>query len=169
MKRRLYFLLPDVEHTRAVINELQMTGLSTGQLHALAGPGTDLQNLPRATERQRRDTGKRLEALFWNGNLAVFSIALVTLVVMAYLQTAWYWLLLPATVMLVSFMLGEEFTRRIPNVHLSEFRDALQHEEILLMVDVPAGAVTDVEDRVHRRHPEAVTGGVGWHIDSLHA
>lgn len=169
MKRRLYFLSPDVEHTRAVLRELEMTGISTGQVHVLAGPGIDLQELPRATGRQLRDFGKRLETLLWDGNLAVFFIALCALLHMAWLQLAWYWLLLPAAVMLLTFLLGEEFTRRVPNVHLSEFRDALQHEEILLMVDVPVSEVAAVEELVHRHHPEAVAGGVGWHVDALHA
>jgi hypothetical protein len=167
MKRRLYFLLPDVEHTRAIISELQMTGVSTDQVHVLAGSGIDLQDLPHATERQQRDFGKRLETALWDGNLASFFVALCALLLMAYLQLAWYWLL-PAAVMLVTFMLGEEFTRRIPNVHLSDFRDAMHHEEILLMVDVPVREVAAIEDRLHRRHPEAVVGGVGWHVDALH-
>lgn len=169
MKRRLYFLLPDVEHTRAVISELEMTGVSTGQMHVLAGPGIDLQDLPRATGRQQRDFGQWLETVLWDGNLAVFSIALAALLLIAWLQPAWYWLLLPTAVMLVTFVLGEEFTRRIPNVHLSEFRDALQHEEVLLTVDVPVSEVASIEERLHHNHPEAVAGGVGWYFDALHA
>jgi len=168
MKRRLYFLLPDVEHTRAIISELQISGVPTDQVHVLAGPSIDLLDLPRATGRQQRDFGRWLETVLWNGNLAVFFIALCALILLAWLQLSWYWLLLPAAVMLVAFVLGEEFTRRIPNIHLSEFRDALQHGEILLMVDVPVSAVAAVEERVHRHHPEAVVSGVGWHVAALH-
>lgn len=168
MKRRLYFLLPDVGHARELIGELGMNGVLTGQIHVMAGPGIDLEDLPRASGRQQRDVGGRLETWLWDGNLAVFCIALLALLLLAYLQVAWYWLLLPAAVMLLTFVLGEEFTRRIPNVHLSEFRDALRHEEVLLMADVPAGAVAQIESLVHRHHPAAVTGGVGWHVDALH-
>jgi hypothetical protein len=42
-------------------------------------------------------------------------------------------------------IVGVGFTRYIPNVHLSEFADALHRQEILLMVDVPAGQVARVE------------------------
>jgi hypothetical protein len=70
--------------------------------------------------------------------------------------------------MLATFLTGVEFTRHIPNVHLSEFTDAIHHREILLMVDVPVAQVAQVEKRVHRHHPEAVAGGVGWHSDALH-
>jgi hypothetical protein len=169
MNRRLNFLLPDVAHTQSVVRELLTAGVTTDHVHALSRPGVDLQDLPQASGRQRNDFSARLESVLWNGNLLVFFIALLAMMVLAYLQVAWYWLLLPAAVMLTTFLLGEEFTRRIPDVHLSEFRDAMRHGEILLMVDVPATDVKHVEAMVHKRHPEAVTGGVGWHIDALHA
>ena len=38
---------------------------------------------------------------------------------------------------------------------------------ISYMVDVPVGQIARVEKLTHRYHPEAVTGGVGWHIDAL--
>jgi hypothetical protein len=169
MNRRLYFLLPDVTHAQSVARELQTAGITTGHLHALSGTGVDLQDLPQASVRQRKDFSAQLETVLWNGNLLVFFSALLVMVALAYLQVAWYWLLLPAAVMLATFLLGEEFTRRIPDVHLAEFRDALRHGEILLMVDVPASDVEHVESMVHKRHPEAVTGGVSWHVDALHA
>ena len=106
--------------------------------------------------------------MLWDGNLVVFFTAMLVLAILAYLQLAWYWLLLPVAVMVITFLLGEEFTRRVPGVHLSEFRDALRHGEILLMIDVPVSAVQQVEDLVHRHHPEAVTGGVRWQVDALH-
>jgi hypothetical protein len=169
MNRRLYFLLPDVTHARSVVTELLTAGVTTDHVHALSRPAVDLQDLPQASGRQRNDFSARLETVLWNGNLLVFFSALLVMVALAYLQVAWYWLLLPAAVMLTTFLLGEEFTRRIPDVHLSEFRDALRHGEILLMVDVPASKVEHVESVVHKHHPEAVTGGVGWHVDALHA
>lgn len=169
MNRRLYFLFPDVAHARSVVRELLTAGVTTEHVHALSRPDVDLQDLPQASGRQRSDFSARLERVFWNGNLLVFFSALLVMVALAYLQVAWYWLLLPAAVMLATFLLGEEFTRRIPDVHLAEFRDALRHGEILLMVDVPASNVGHVESMVHKRHPEAVTGGVSWHIDALHA
>ena len=168
MKRRLYFLLPDVVHAQSVVSELLTSGLTKNRIHALSKPGVDLQDLPPATVRQRTDFGAWLETVLWDGNLLVFFITLLGFLLMAFLQIAWYWLLLPAAVMLISFLLGEEFTRRVPDVHLSEFRDALRHGEILLMIDVPVTKVERFEALVHRHHPEAVTGGVGWHIDALH-
>jgi hypothetical protein len=168
MKRRLYFLLPDTGHTHAVVNNLKESGIDTGAMHTLSKQGIDLSSLPVATSRQRTDFGARLETILWDGNLAIFFIALVALITIAYTGLAWFWLLLPAAVMLVTFVTGFVFTSKVPNVHLSEFRDAMRHGEILLMVDVPVWKVAHVEALVYKHHPEAVAGGVGWHIDALH-
>ena len=51
MKRRLYFLLPDTVHTRAVVNDLEGSGVNTNAMHTLANPGVDLSDLPVATGR----------------------------------------------------------------------------------------------------------------------
>jgi hypothetical protein len=123
MKRRLYFLLPDTGHTQAVVNDLEFFGIKTGAMHVLAKPGVDLKGLPVATKRQRTDAGTRLETILWDGNLAIFFIALFALGAMAYMQLGWIWLLLPVAVMVVTFVMGIVFTSQIPNVHLSEFRD----------------------------------------------
>ena len=168
MKRRLYFLLPDTEHTRAAVDELESSGIDRKYLHVIAAQGVDLEGLPVASRNQRRDLGARLETLVWDGNLVLFFIALLAMVLMALMQISWYWLLLPAAIMLATFLAGMEFTRHMPNVHLSEFSDAIHHREILLMVDVPAEKVARVEELIHRHHPEVVAGGVGWHVNALH-
>jgi len=167
MKRRLYFLLPDAEHARVVVNELEARGIERNFMHAIAGRGGDVNGLPVATRMQRNDLGARIEHYLWGGNLALFFLALIALVVFALLPLSWWWLLLPAGVMLVSFLTGLEFVMHTPNVHLDEFQSAMRHREILLMIDVPAGQVAEVEEMVHRLHPEAITGGVGWSVNAL--
>jgi hypothetical protein len=168
MKRRLYFLLPDNEHARAVVSELESRGIERRCMHAIAGRGGDTSGLPVASPMQRNDAGARLEHYLWGGNLLLFFLALIALAVLALLPLAWWWLLLPAGIMLVSFLTGLEFVMHTPNVHLDEFQSAMHHREILLMIDVPARQVADVEEMVHRRHPEAIAGGVGWSFDALH-
>jgi len=166
MQRRLYFLLPDALHASAVVQELEQQGIERRHIHAIAGQGVDSGELPQATLQQRGDTGARFEKVLWLANLAAFSMALLLLIVMLLLQSGWLWLLLPEGVMLVTFLVGLGFTSRVPNVHLNEFRDAMRHAEVLLMVDVPVKQVARVEEMVHR-HPEATVGGVGWNIAHL--
>jgi len=167
MKRRLYFLLPDTEHAKAVVSELQARGIERDSMHAIAGRGGNVSGLPVASQMQRNDLGARIEHYLWGGNLALFFLALIAMVMLALLPLPWWWLLLPAGIMLVTFLTGLEFVMHTPNVHLAEFQSAMQHREILLMIDVPARQVADVEELVHRHHPEAIAGGVGWSVDAL--
>jgi hypothetical protein len=52
---------------------------------------------------------------------------------------------------------------------VDEQRIPLRHGEVVVMVDVPADRVHEVEGMVSRQHPEAGVGGVGWHIHGLNA
>ncbi len=49
MHRRLYFLFPEVEHARRVVEELEQAGVDNDHIHAMARPEIDLSSLPRAT------------------------------------------------------------------------------------------------------------------------
>ena len=167
MDRRVYFLLPDAAHARAVVARLEKNGVERKNSHVIAAKGVDLEGLPPASPNQRMDLGARLETVLWDGNLVLFFLALVTLIVLALVNVSGFWMLVPAIIMLTTLAVGLGFTRYIPSVHLSEFADALNHREILLMVDVPVGQVARVDKLVHRNHPEAVAGGVGWHINAL--
>jgi len=166
MYRRLYFLIPDRLHALSVVDELSRLGIDTEHIHALADPRTRTDGLPHATRRQKDDAGSRLERLFWNGNLISFVLAFGSLIFLLITHNLTWWLLLPITVMAANFIAGLKFSN-MPKTHLGEFRDALAHGEILLLVDVPEARVADIEHSVHRHHPEAAIGGVGWGTGAL--
>ena len=147
--------------------KLETNGIERKYMHVIAAQGIDLKGLPIASPNQRMDLGARLETIFWDGNLVLFFLALMAMIVLILMNISGFWLLVPASIMLTTFLVGVGFTKYLPNVHLSEFTEALHHQEILLMVDVPVGQVALIEKLIHHNHPEAVTGGVGWHINAL--
>ena len=165
MNRRLYVLFPDETHARHLIDTLPDAGIPVRRIHAVTREGKQLKSLPPATPRQRRDAGYRLERNLWGANLILFGIALLG-AIWALLGGSLGWLAVAIAVMFATFVGGLLFTH-VPNVHLSDLRDALAHGEVLVMVDVPKGKVHDAEDLVRRHHPEAVIGGVGWTVDAL--
>lgn len=166
MKRRLYFLFPDREAAQRAVADLDALGVPRDHLHALAREGVELGDLPPASERQRQDLLGRIERGVWSGNLVLFGLAGAGLLVAAWFGSA-IGITAAVIVMLLSFLGGAWFAMTVPDVHREEFRTALQHGEILLMVDVSRDCVTDVEALMHRRHPEAVTGGSGWTPDAF--
>lgn len=160
MYRRLYFLLPDKEHARSVVDELSREGISVRNMHTHGAKGTALDGLPASSPRQTNDAAGYLENFLWNANLLSFVVALGIFIILAFTTGRNPWLLAPVLIMAANFLIGVWFVR-LPNTHLDEFKDALAHGEILLMVDVTEERVAEVENLIHR-HPEAVVGGVSW-------
>jgi len=164
MKRRLYFLFSDTGQARSAVADLGGLGVDAGHMHVLARPGVELNGLPPATERQRRDVLQRLDSTLWGGNLALFGVAFAGLILaMVFGHTIG--IVLTSAVLIASFTAGALFALRLPTIHLDEFHEELRHGELLLMVDVSRDCVEDVEELMRRRHPEAVAGGSGWTPD----
>jgi len=166
MNRRLYFLLPDRAHALSVVDEVTREGVSSGNIHALGDRGTPLDGLPTASRRQTNDAAGHLEDFLWNANLLSFVVALGIFIILAVTTEPSLWLLAPFAIMVANFLAGLSFAR-LPNTHLNEFRDALAHGEILLLIDVPEQRVAEIERLVHQRHPEAAAGGVSWGIPAF--
>jgi hypothetical protein len=165
MLRRLFFLFPDEKHAQSAVHQLVNNNIPKRRIHAIAH-GVKLYTLPMATERQKKDTAFRVEFILWHLNLIVFAIAFIGMIA-ALIAASVTWSVVALIVMLATFIAGEQFVVKVPNVHLSEFDDALSHGEILLMVDVPKNRVSEIEDFVHHRHNEACVGGVGWTLDAF--
>jgi hypothetical protein len=164
MKQRLFFLFPDREHTLQAVNELVESGIERSRMHTIARDDISLDGLPESTPALRMDRARQLEFWAWRLDLAVFFISLVVFAGLAAIGNGWWWL--PLVIAIGSYLLGQHFTH-IPNAHIDEFSDAIHHGEILLMVDVDASQVNDIEHRLRRHHPEAMPGGASWHIPAF--
>ena len=70
-------------------------------------------------------------------------------------------------VLLATFIGGALFAYQVPDAHLDEFRGALAHGDIILLVDVPRARHGEIEELMRLRHPEAVPGGSSWTIDGI--
>jgi hypothetical protein len=98
-----------------------------------------------------RISGRLVEAILWDGNLVVFGpVPGVSLFVLSGL-TVWLWL---SVLIMAGTFPGSLYFTHVPDIHLNEFRDALDHGEILLMVDVPKARVAEIEDRFTSTTPK---------------
>jgi hypothetical protein len=164
--RRLYFIVPDEPQAVRIVADLETVGVDRQHIHAIAGKGTTLEKLPVANERQRRDAVWRLQQILWLGNLVLFVLGAIGLIVFV-LQGSLTGAILSFAAMALTLTAGFLFATRVPDTHLDEFRGVLSHHEVLLMVDVPPQQVADIEELIRRRHPEATVGGTGWTIEAL--
>ncbi len=166
MFRRLNYLLPSARSAQTIVNELLDMGINEKQIHAYAEHGLSTQALPLASKNMAEDRASKLEKIFWRGNLVLFFICM-TIFIMTLLTANYLIALACLGVMIVSFSAGNFFASHIPQVHLSQLKDALSHNELLLMVDVPDEKVTAVEYKVHRYHPDAIEAGSSWALKGV--
>ncbi len=159
--RRLFFLFPDAEHAGRAVADLGEAGVPRRAIHTVAADPARLEGLPNPRSPEQADEAWRIERQAWRLNLGVFFAALAALVVAAVTGSAWA-MALALVVMAGTFLAGAWFALRVPDAHLDEFREALTHGEVLLMVDVAPPRVREIESLVHRRHPEMAEAGVGW-------
>lgn len=161
MRRRLYFLLPDVDSARRTADDLLLARVEDRHMHFLARRGTDLGELHEAGYALKTDllhgagVGLGLGAL---GGLLLGAVMLfypiegtqphpATLLVAVLLGGglgAW-----------VASMVGAS----VPNSRLKRFERDIEAGKVLMMVDVRLRAVEQIRQIVLARHPEAIPAG----------
>ena len=160
MYRRLFFLFPDAADAKKAVQDLIEENISIKQMHSLSKPGVNLEGLPVSAPNQRRDMHTKIENSLWNFNLGIFFIALFVLV-MAVIAANYFLAAISLLVMAATYTIGYYYLTK-PTIHLSGFHAAFQHNEILLMVDVPKDQVAFIEHIVHNKNPSASEEGISW-------
>lgn len=160
--RRLYFLLPNVEATRALVGELRRAGVAESHLHAVAGASVPLEGLPKATALETSELRWGLEHGLGVGGAAGL---LGGLLAVTFPPAG---LIIGGEALLAIALAGAGFgglvsalvAKDIPNHELEAFEAGIAKGQILLLVDVPPGEVERFRQLILSSHPEAVIGEV---------
>jgi hypothetical protein len=161
MRRRLYFVLPGVDSARRTANDLLLARVEDRHMHFLARRGTDLGELHAAGYLMKSDAlhgagvGLGLGVL---GGLAVGAVILFIPIegTQPHPITVFIAMLIGGALgAWISSMVGAS----VPNSRLKRFDADIAAGKVLLMVDVPLGAVEGIREIVRARHPEAVPAG----------
>ena len=161
MRRRLYFLLPDTTSAKQIVDDLLLARIEERHMHFMAKDGIPLDGLHEASILQKSDIVHGAESGLVVGGIAG---VIAGMVVLAFPPTGTP---LQLVTVLITAMLGAAFgvwvssmiASSIPNSRLQSFEKAIADGKILLMVDVPAGRVEDVQGLLGKRHPEAAASG----------
>jgi hypothetical protein len=161
MRRRLYFVLPDIECARAMLNDLLLARIECRYIHFLSKRDSLPPDLPEANVLQKTDIvhGAQMGVVIGGavgaaaGGLLVFfppegaTLMLMTVLVAAIGGAAFgAW----ASSMVAS---------SVPNSRLKAFERDMEDGKVLMMVDVPMSRVREICDTIAKRHPEALSGG----------
>jgi hypothetical protein len=158
MRRRLYFLLPDVDSARRTADDLLLTRIEDRHMRFLARRGISLEPLHEASYLDKSDVvhaalvGLALGAIIG----AIAGAAVVTFEGMS--------TKLPVLIgMLVGAPLGGWMASMagaaVPNSRLQQFQSDIDAGRVLMMVDVPFRRVGEITELVRLRHPEALPRG----------
>lgn len=163
MNRRLYFILPDVEISRKVEDDLLLARISEQQMHFLGKRGTNMQDLPEASQVQKTDIVHGFQVGMFTGALTGAIMGLT-----AYLMRDIIGMQIEVGIVLVLFLVGGVYGAFIsglfigsstPNVKLKKFQHSMDEGHILLMVDVAKDRVDEIRKIVHQHFPEAEDHG----------
>ena len=161
MRRRLYFLLPDVDSSKRTADDLLLARVEDRHMRFLSKRGTDLEPLHEAGYVDKSDMVHGAVIGLALGGLIG---ALVGALVVAYPPEG----MKPELVATLIGMLGGGafgavtatiVGAAVPNSRLRQFEADIDAGRVLLMVDVPSRRVDEITGLVVARHPEAVPRG----------
>jgi hypothetical protein len=161
MRRRLYFLLPDVESARLTANDLLLARIEDRHMHFLAKRGTDLGKLHEASYVQKTDLMHGVGIGLGLGGVAGLLLGLVIVTYPPEGTNPQLIVVLVAAIVgaVLGAWMASMAAASVPNSRLKQFQDEIGKGKVLLMVDVPHGQVEQIRELVLGRHPEAVSGG----------
>ena len=155
--RRLYFLIPNVELTETIVQELEQQGVAHKHLHAVASINQPLKDLPEASIWQKTELAHGLE---WGTGIGGTAGLLGGLLTVAFppggIVLGGGALLIGAAAgagvgaTMMGLMKGYEH-----NHQLDDYKDDIERGDILLMVDIAKSRVDEIQQSILQHHPEA--------------
>lgn len=154
--RRIYFLVPDINVTRRVVDELLLARIEEKRIHVIAKRGTPLEELPEASLLQKSDFVPAVQQGLALGGSTGLLAGLVA-VALPPASTVVAGGILLATALAgagvgawVSGLVGMS----VGNRRIKEFEDAIEAGHFLILADVPTDRVDKIEERIKQHIPE---------------
>ena len=162
MRRRLYFVLPDVESARKVHNELLLARVEERHMHVMARDGTDLSGLPEAGLLQRSDVVHGTQLGFTIGGAVGIGLGIIasTLVFAGTGVGGLIVLWMALAGAIIGAWSSSMIAVNVPNTRLQAFESEIADGQVLYMVDVRSNQTDEVSSLIRRYHPEADSHGV---------
>lgn len=157
MRKRLYFLVPDVAVCNQLVTELQTVGVTKHDIHFIARNDIPLDNLHKASMLQKTELTHGLELGIGVGGIAGM---LGGLLAVAFPPPGLA--LGGGTLVLTTALIGAGFgsivsalvASDIPNHELEAFQSGIAEGQILLIMDVVTRRIEEMTQLIKTHHPE---------------
>ena len=161
MRKRLYFVLPDVSSANRTADDLLLARIEDRHMRFLAKRGTDLGRLHEAGSQQKSD---RVHGAQTGMAAGAFCGMLLGIAVFAWQPEGLnisQMFILGMTLLgsLFGIWTGSMAGASVPNSRLKQFQQDMDAGRVLLMVDVPRQRIDEIQELIGRRHPEAFARG----------
>ncbi|MBI5258439.1 MAG: DUF1269 domain-containing protein [Burkholderiales bacterium] len=170
MRRRIYWLLPNLASARRTMDDLLLARIGERHIHFVGREDADLTGLHAANLLQTSDVIRASEMGIFVGGAAGAVIGGVAAVVLSPTGESPQWGIAAVLGMLgaafgawTSSMIGVS----VPSQRLKRFAPAIAQGQLLLMVDVPRSRMAEVEARLQALHPEARHEGIEPNIPAF--
>ena len=170
MRRRIYWLLPDLASARRTMNDLLLDRIAEQHIHFVAKEGADMTGLHAANLLQTSDVVRAAQAGLIIGGGAGVVAGVLAAVFFPIVGDEPQWGI-AAVLAMAGAAIGAWASSMIgvstPSNRLTRFQPAIEEGQILLMVDVPSSRVEELEARLRATHPEARHEGVEPNIPAF--
>ena len=161
MRRRLYFLLPDVKTAKAVFNKLLLARIEQEHVFFLAREGMSLSDLPEATMLQKSDElhGLAVGLVVGGATGAVAGVIAMMFPPSGLAMGLGVILAMSLIGAIVGVWASGMIAADVPNTRLRKFTRDIEQGKILLMVDVPKDQIGEISDMIREQCPDAAARG----------
>ncbi len=158
--RRIYFLVPNIEITHKIVDELRAEGIEDRHIHVLAKRDTPMEDMPEASVFEKTDFIPALERGAALGATTGLLAGLVGLRLAGFaiaggpiLGVLFYGATIGA---MASGLAGLQ----VGNSRVKDYAEAIENGELLVMVDVLKERIDAISQAVIKHHPDARFDGI---------
>lgn len=164
MKRRLYFMIEDIQDARKLMQELLLARVDDEYISFFAKSRDMLGDLPRTNVMQR--------TYMLHGGMTGFFICAALGFIAGVLVVAlpnpwfpeWYVPASPATIITITTVIGAVagaiwtalVSSALPNEMMVKFQRDIEKGHVLMIVKVPQERTEEIRDHIVKRHPDAI-------------
>lgn len=158
MKRRIYWLLPNLASARQAMHDLLQARVDIAHLHFAAREGQDMAGLHAANVWQTSDLVHAAKTGWVLGTACGVVVGLLAALLFPVFGDEPEWAVAVGLALLGGVVGAWSATMvgvSIPSPRLARFESAIAQGQVLLMVDLPPSRVREVEAMLEATHPEA--------------
>jgi hypothetical protein len=163
--KRIYFLAPNVDTTKKIVDDLRCARVEDRHIHVLAKRDTPLDDMPEASVMEKTDFIPALEQGLALGGATGLLAGLVAVALPTGLVVGGGAVL---GIALAGAGIGGWLSSMVGmsagNRRIEQFQEAIEKGKVMVMVDVPRDRVEGIEAIIRKHHPEAECEGTEPHV-----